>query len=102
MPEIEREPARNEAEQPKSPNRLAPADAAERLLDDVMPGDLDWRGMVRAYPLPAAVVAAAGGFLLGRQHGTAVLGAVATFAVGELSRSLLAVLDEEPEPNETA
>ena len=43
---------------------------ADDLLDELLPESLDWRGMVRSYPLTATAVALAGGFLLARQHGT--------------------------------
>lgn len=45
------------------------APLTNRLIDQVMPEELDWVELVRAYPIPALAVAAAAGFYLGRVHG---------------------------------
>lgn len=62
-------------------------DLANRLLDAVIPGEVDWETMVRAYPLAALGVAAAGGFYLGRAHGTRILEAVAAMASSRASEA---------------
>lgn len=41
---------------------------ADELLDDLMPPELDWKGVVRRHPIPAVLVAAAAGYWLGRSR----------------------------------
>lgn len=41
---------------------------ADELLDDLMPPELDWRGVVRRHPIPAVLVVAAAGYWLGRSR----------------------------------
>lgn len=53
---------------------------ADRLLDAIVPEELDWEPMVRSYPIAALGVAAAGGFYLGFAHGAKILGAAAAMA----------------------
>lgn len=62
--------------------------AAYDLVDDLAPEGLDWERLVRAYPIPALLLAAAGGFLLGRTRGPEILAAVAGFASEELARNV--------------
>jgi hypothetical protein len=79
----------------------APSKAEEivqDLLDDLLPAGVDWRHLVRAWPLPALAVAALGGFLVGRSHGPAILGAAATFASAEVARNVSSLLGQEAEP----
>jgi hypothetical protein len=63
---------------------------ADELLDDLMPPELDWRGVVRRHPIPALLAAAAAGYLLGRSRKGRVLvealsGAVAAGVVSRVS-----------------
>lgn len=46
---------------------------ADELLDDLMPPELDWRGVVRRHPIPAVLVAAAAGYWLGRSRRSTAL-----------------------------
>jgi hypothetical protein len=57
------------------------------LVDELTPEGLDWERLVRNYPIPALLLAAVGGFLLGRTRGPEILGAVSGFAAEELSRN---------------
>lgn len=61
---------------------------ADELLDELLPEELDWRRLVRAYPIPAVLLAAAGGFVLGRGRGTLVLGALSAFAADTLTQGV--------------
>jgi hypothetical protein len=45
-------------------------------IDDLVPEELDWRELVRSYPLASMVVVAAGGFYLGAAHGSRIVEAV--------------------------
>ncbi|MEE8524260.1 MAG: hypothetical protein V3T72_10040 [Thermoanaerobaculia bacterium] len=68
---------------------------ADQIVDDLLPEDFDWREIVRDYPLPAIIVAVAGGFLLGRRHGTDLLTALRRFADREVTQNLRAVLGDD-------
>jgi hypothetical protein len=61
---------------------------ADEFLDELIPPDLDWRRLVRRYPIPALLVAGAAGYWLGRsRRGLAVAeAAVGAAAVGVTSR----------------
>jgi hypothetical protein len=69
---------------------------ADELLDDLIPPDLDWRGVVRRHPLPALLVAAGAGWWLGRSRRSAVLIEALTGAVaaGVVARFGSLVADE--------
>jgi hypothetical protein len=54
------------------------------LVDDILPGE--WERLVRAYPIPALLVAAAGGYLLGRYKGAAVVAALSGIAAEQAAR----------------
>ena len=58
----------------------------EEVIDDLLPERLDWRRLVRDYPVPALLVAAAGGYFLGRRHGRSVLAAIPALAMSQVSR----------------
>jgi hypothetical protein len=67
------------------------------LLDSVLPEGLDWKELVRSYPVPALAVAALGGFLVGRSHGPAIVGAVSSFAAAEVAKNVSTLLGQELE-----
>ena len=60
----------------------------EELIDELVPEGLDWERLVVTYPIPALLLAAAGGFLLGRRHGPEIIAAVSGFAAAEVSRNV--------------
>jgi hypothetical protein len=68
---------------------------ADELIDELVPDGLDWERLVVSYPIPALLLAAVGGFLLGRRHGPEILGALATFAAAEVSRNVSQLLSQE-------
>jgi hypothetical protein len=61
---------------------------ADEFLDELLPEELDWRRLVRAYPIPALLLAAAGGYVLGRGRGTVILAALSGFAADTLSQGV--------------
>ncbi len=68
----------------------------DELIDELVPEGLDWERMVVSYPIPALLLAALGGFLLGRSsHGPRIISAVSGFAAAELSRNVGRLLDPE-------
>ena len=67
----------------------------DELIDELVPEGLDWERLVVTYPIPALLVAAAAGFLLGRRHGPEILAAVSGFVAAEVSRNVEQFLDRE-------
>jgi ElaB/YqjD/DUF883 family membrane-anchored ribosome-binding protein len=67
----------------------------DELIDELVPEGLDWERLVVSYPIPALLLAALGGFLLGRSHGPRILGALSGFAAAEISRQAGQLLDRE-------
>lgn len=68
---------------------------SDEIVDALLPSELDWRRLVRAYPVPALAVAAAGGFLLGLRHGRELVSAVTDFAAREVTRNVRSLVDAE-------
>ena len=68
---------------------------ADEIVDELVPGDLDWRRMVTTYPLTSLAVAAVGGYLLGRARGAAIVGALGGFASDAVSRNVNALIGDE-------
>jgi hypothetical protein len=69
-------------------------ESAEALIDELVPEGLDWERLVRSYPIPALVLAAVGGFLLGRSRGPQVIAALSGFASAEIGKSVSQFLDQ--------
>ena len=68
---------------------------ASDLLDEFLPEEFDWRRLVKAYPIAALLVAGAGGFVLGRSRGAAILAALSGFAADTLTRGVNEFLGED-------
>ncbi|MBI4917296.1 MAG: hypothetical protein HY825_15770 [Acidobacteria bacterium] len=66
---------------------------ADFLLDKVIPGEIDWRDLVRRHPLVSIGVAAGLGFLLGRSKGGAIVAGASAAVTGAVMRQLTDVLD---------
>lgn len=69
--------------------------SADALLDELLPESLDWDRLVRTYPLPAMLLAAVGGFLIGRRHGKVLLSAVTGFATARIAQTVTSVMGRE-------
>jgi hypothetical protein len=67
----------------------------EELIDELVPEGIDWQRLVVRYPIPSMLVAAVGGFFLGRRHGPQIVGALSAFAAGEVSRNVGHLFDQE-------
>jgi hypothetical protein len=72
-----------------------PESIVEELIDEIVPEGVDWQRLVMRYPIPSLLVAAVGGFFLGRRHGPEIVGALSTFAAGEVSRNVGQLFDQE-------
>ena len=72
---------------------------ADELIDDLLPPEFDWRGVVRRHPIPALLVALAGGYWLGRSKGRQILGALSDLASDELSARVGALGGEGGDPS---
>ena len=71
------------------------ADYADDLVDELMPSGFDWERLVRAYPLPALILAALGGFMLGRQRGPVVVSALSSFAATQVTHGVNGLLGDD-------
>jgi hypothetical protein len=66
--------------------------SAGQFLDELLPDELEWEGLVRSYPITSLLVAGVAGYLLGWRSGAPILEAVsdtATRRVTGLVRSSL-------------
>jgi hypothetical protein len=72
-----------------------PESIVEELIDEIVPEGVDWQRLVMRYPIPSLLVAAVGGFFLGRRHGPEIVGALSTFAAGEVSRNVGQLFDQD-------
>lgn len=76
---------------------------ADELIDELLPPELDWRGVVRRHPIPALLAAAAVGYWIGKSRRGVVLAeaAAGALALGLTSRlggaGLELDVDESPE-----
>ena len=70
-----------------------PSSPADEIVDDLLPVDLDWRHLVRAYPIPSLAAAAVGGFLIGRRHGLPLLRELSSFVAEEVTRNVHSLMD---------
>ncbi|HVR99699.1 MAG TPA: hypothetical protein VMW27_23950 [Thermoanaerobaculia bacterium] len=72
------------------------ADSIEsNLLHEILPEELDWERLVVRYPIPALLLAAVGGFLLGRSHGPGLLTALSSYAAAEMSKNVGQILGQD-------
>jgi hypothetical protein len=67
----------------------------EELLDELVPEGVDWQRLVVRYPIPSLLLAAAGGFYVGRRHGPEILKALSGIAAAEVSRNVSHLLDHQ-------
>lgn len=68
---------------------------AHEMVDEVLPEEFEWERLVRDYPVPALLLAAGGGFWLGRTRGRDVLTAVASFAAVQVAEQVNEFLGDE-------
>lgn len=68
---------------------------ADYLLDKLIPGEVDWRDLVRRHPLLAVSAAAAVGFLIGRSKGSAIIAGASAALTTAVMRQLSGILDTD-------
>lgn len=78
-----------------TPSVVPSEESAHELVDELLPGEFQWERLVRTYPVPALLLAGAGGFVLGRHHGRAILAALGAFAAGQVVDEVHRVLGED-------
>lgn len=62
--------------------------AFDDIVDDLLPVDLDWRRLVRSYPMTSMAALATGGFLVGRRHGMALASALSAMVAQEVQHNV--------------
>ena len=67
---------------------MSPASAADRVVDELLPDELDWSDLVVRYPKISLTVAAVGGYLLGRSRGPEILESLASFATDRVAEGV--------------
>lgn len=73
--------------------RASAQTTTDDIIDELVPDDLDWRHLVESYPVASISLAGLAGFLLGRNHGSALIAGVSTFIAREMSSNILSALD---------
>lgn len=68
---------------------------ADELLDELLPNELDWQGLVRSYPKTSLVVAAVGGYYIGYSKGRSLLDGLAALAGDTVSRGVNEFLGQD-------
>lgn len=67
---------------------MSPASAADRVVDDLLPDDFDWTDLVVRYPKTSILVAAVGGYLLGRTRGEEIVDSLGGFATDKVTEGV--------------
>jgi len=69
--------------------------AADQVVDELLPEELDWSDLVMRYPKTSVALAALGGFLLGRSRGAEIVEALSVFAVDRVTDGVNQYLGEK-------
>lgn len=68
---------------------------ADGVVDELMPPEFEWQGMVRRYPKTALALAAIGGYILGSNRGSEIIESFANFAADSVSEQVNDLLGKE-------
>jgi len=68
---------------------------ADDVVDELMPPDLEWQGMVRRYPKTALALATIGGYMLGSHRGREIIESFANFAADSVSEQVNSLLGKD-------
>jgi hypothetical protein len=67
---------------------------ADRVLDELLPEELEWRRLISKYPWPVLAAAAAFGYFLGSRHSQAVTTVVTGYMASQVTDRLGSFLDD--------
>jgi hypothetical protein len=76
------------------PVGIPESSAAADVIDELAPPELEWVRLVRRYPIASLILAAVGGFYLGRTRGTDVIESVARFSAESIEDGVNQLLGE--------
>jgi hypothetical protein len=71
-----------------------PSHLADEVLDELLPEDLDWRGLVERHPRACLGAAMAAGFWLGWKRGDLILAGLGAFAATQVGQAVRHHLEE--------
>ncbi len=74
---------------------MSTGSAADQVVDELLPEELDWSDLVMRYPKSSVALAALGGFLLGRSRGSEIVEALSAFAVDRVTDGVNQYLGEK-------
>ncbi len=69
----------------------------QQLIDELVPDEMDWEDLVRSYPVGSLLVAALGGYFIGRRSGRAIVAAFSESAVDRVTELVNELLDRDLE-----
>lgn len=69
----------------------------QQLIDELVPDEMDWEDLVRSYPASSLLVAALGGYFIGRRSGRAIVAAFSESAVDRVTGLVNELLDRDLE-----
>ena len=69
----------------------------QQLIDELVPEEMDWEDLVRSYPVSSLLVAALGGYFIGRRSGRAIVAAFSESAVDRVTELVNELLDRDLE-----
>jgi hypothetical protein len=69
--------------------------SADRVVDEILPEELDWSDLVVRYPKTSLAVVALGGFLLGRSRGKEMVLTLSAFAADRVVEGVNQYLGQE-------
>ncbi len=67
---------------------MSAGSSADQVVGELLPDDIDWTDLVVRYPKSALLLAALGGFLLGRSRGPEIVDALSEFAANRVSEGV--------------
>lgn len=67
---------------------MSAGSSADQVVGELLPDDIDWTDLVVRHPKSALLLAALGGFLLGRSRGPEIVDALSEFAANRVSEGV--------------
>lgn len=81
--------------EPTSGRAESPFGGPDDVVDELVANDFDWRDLVRSYPIPAVLLALAGGYLLGRRRGLELIERLSEYAARQVEEGVNEFLGDE-------